>query len=102
MALIINQSLVNETIAEELIKLCAYGAITYENRQLGIEASCKNCKMCVRKGPQGVITWREETGPSVNKEDWKGIAVFAECRGDWTSSSNALSWSEKQKVWLKQ
>jgi electron transfer flavoprotein alpha subunit len=82
MALTINQALVNETIAEELVKLCPYGAITYENRQLCIEANCKNCKMCVRVGPQGVVTWKEETEPFVNKEDWKGIAVFAERRGE--------------------
>ena len=40
------------------------------------------CKMCVRKGPKGAVEYVEGPKlPTVNKDEWTGIAVFADCTG---------------------
>lgn len=76
----IHQEKVTPAIAEELIHLCPFSAISYENKELQISSACKMCRMCVRKGPAGVVEYvaDAETAPAVNKDDWKGIAVFAD------------------------
>ena len=78
MGLKINQSLVNDETGKALQGLCPFGAISYENGKLDINAACKSCKMCVRKGPQGVVTFEEDVVTTVNKDDYKGICVYAD------------------------
>lgn len=78
MGLKINQELVNEKVAEELVNLCPFGAIEYADGKLNINAACKTCKMCVNKGPKGVVTWQQEQIKGVNKEEYKGICVYAD------------------------
>ena len=34
--------------------------------------------MCVRKGPQGVVTFQEDEIVKVNKDEWNGICVYAD------------------------
>ena len=78
----INQQLINAETAEQLIKICPFSAITYENGKLAINSACKMCKMCVRKGPKGAVEYVEGPKlPTVNKDEWTGIAVFADCTG---------------------
>ena len=79
MGLKINQNLVNDETAKALVELCPFGAISYENGKLDINAACKSCKMCVRKGPQGVMSFEEEEAVTVNKDEYKGICVYADC-----------------------
>ena len=77
--LVINQKLVNENIAKELEQLCPFKAIEYDGKELSINASCKNCKLCVKRGPQGVVTYvEEEPLVKINKDEWVGISVFVE------------------------
>ena len=78
MGLKINQNLVNDETGKALQELCPFGAITYENGKLEINAGCKSCKMCVKKGPQGVVTFEEDEVATVNKDDYKGICVYAD------------------------
>lgn len=78
MGLKINHNLVNNDTANTLVALCPFKAITYENFKLEINAACKNCKMCVRQGPAGVITFEEDSVKQVNKEEYKGICVYAD------------------------
>ena len=82
MGLVIHQEKVNDATAEALVSLCPFGAIEYKDGVLSVSSGCKNCKMCVRRGPEGVITWEEEAEkPAVlDKSAWRGIAVFAEER----------------------
>ncbi len=81
MGLKINNSLVNSEIAEKLIKICPFSAFEYNGTSLSINAGCKGCKLCVKKGPQGVVTFEEEeVKKSVDKSKWKGIAVYAQCQ----------------------
>lgn len=74
--LVINQSLVSPLVAEAIIQMCPFGAISYQNGQLDISSACKLCKMCVRKGG-GVITY-EESARDIDKSLWKGVCVYAD------------------------
>lgn len=74
----INHDKITAENAEDLMKICPFSAITYENGRLEIGAGCKMCKMCVNKGPKGAIEFIKEEAPSVDKSLWKGITVFVE------------------------
>lgn len=78
MGLKINQSLVNDEVAKKLVDLCPFKAISYENGKLDINAGCKLCKMCVRNS-DGVVTFEEDEAKTINKDEYKGICVFADC-----------------------
>ncbi len=75
--LIINHNLVTEENAQNLVKLCPFGAISYDGGKLDISSACKMCKMCVKKG-NGVITYEEGIKAQVNKELWKGVCVYVD------------------------
>ncbi len=77
----INQNLVTSENAEALIKICPFGAIGYADGKLDISAACKMCKMCVRKGPKGVIEYVEDTPAGIDKSLWKGICVYVDHAG---------------------
>ena len=78
----INQNLVTPENAEALIKICPFGAISYADGKLDISAACKMCKMCVRKGPKGVIEYVEETAPEgIDKSLWRGVCVYVDHAG---------------------
>lgn len=78
MGLKINQNLVNNETGNALVALCPFKAITYENFKLEINAACKNCQMCVRQGPKGVVTYEEDQVETVNKDEYRGICVYAD------------------------
>lgn len=77
MGLVINQSLVNDEIAHKLVELCPFKAISYKDSKLDINAGCKLCKMCVRNS-NGVITFQEDETNVINKDEYKGICVYAD------------------------
>ena len=82
-ALSVNQHKVTPQTAKQLTSLCPFSAISYSDGLLEINSGCKMCKLCIKKGPAGVITMSEESvGTSFAKDTWRGIAVFAECRSD--------------------
>jgi electron transfer flavoprotein alpha subunit len=75
--IVINQKLV--TNPDELVKLCPFGAIEWDNQYLSINAACKMCQLCVRKGPKGVFTCeQEEPAAAIDKSKWRGIAVYVD------------------------
>ena len=74
--LVINQNLVSPLVAEAIIQICPFGAISFQNGALDISSACKLCKMCVRKGG-GVITYEEDV-KEIDKSLWKGICVYAD------------------------
>ena len=78
--LVINHNLITPEKAHNLIKLCPFNAITYNNNKLEISSACKMCKMCVRKG-EGTIDFVEEEIKAIDKSVWNGIAVYADCAG---------------------
>lgn len=75
MGLKVNQSLVNDENAKQLVDTCPFKAISYENGKLDINAACKLCKMCVRTS-NGVITYEEDEIKTVNKDEYKGVCVY--------------------------
>ena len=47
--LVINQNLITPDKAKELISVCPFGAISYEDGKLDISAACKMCKLCTKR-----------------------------------------------------
>ncbi len=74
--LVINQNLVGNI--EDMIKLCPFSAMENKNGELAINAACKMCKICVKKGPKGAVEYVEEEVAGVDKSLWKGIAVYVD------------------------
>jgi len=62
------------------MKLCPFGAMTLENGQLTINAACKMCRLCVKKGPAGAFEVVEMAAPAddFDASAWRGIAVYVE------------------------
>ncbi|MDF2537172.1 MAG: electron transfer flavoprotein subunit alpha [Herbinix sp.] len=74
--LVINQSLVGNI--DDMISLCPFGAMENKNGELNINSACKMCKICVKKGPKGAVEYVEEAVESIDKSEWKGIAVYVD------------------------
>ena len=75
--LIIHQEKVTDN--QELVKICPFGAMEEKDGKLTINAACKMCRLCVKKGPKGAVEYVDDTvKPSINKEEWKGIAVYVD------------------------
>ncbi len=68
--------------AQNLVSLCPFGALccTPEGR-LEITAGCKMCKLCIRKGPEGVFEYREDLLSDIDKQAWQGVAVYVDHAG---------------------
>ena len=75
--LVINQNKITKENAAELIKLCPFGAISYDGEKLDISSACKMCKMCVRKGG-GTVEYVEEVKATVDKSLWRGVCVYVD------------------------
>ena len=76
--LLIHQELINDETAEKLIKICPFNSIEYKDGVLDINAGCKMCRLCVKKGPNGVIEFVEEQAPQIDKNAYKGIVVYVD------------------------
>ena len=74
--LIIHQEKMDISEYQALIRLCPFSAIEEENGMLAINAACKMCGICVKKGPSGVFEIIEKEEAGVDKSQWIGIAVF--------------------------
>lgn len=74
--LVINQSLVGNI--DELISICPFNAMENKNGELAINAACKMCKICVKKGPKGAVEYVEDEVIAIDKSEWKGIAVYVD------------------------
>jgi len=62
----------------DVLKVCPFGAIQYENGVLSISAACKMCKLCVKNGPVGAFELVEQPLVQIDKDAWRGIAVYVE------------------------
>jgi len=63
---------------QEMISLCPFGAIEEKDGEIQINSGCKMCKLCVKKGPKGAFEFIEDHVASVDKSQWKGIAVYVD------------------------
>jgi electron transfer flavoprotein alpha subunit len=75
--LVVNQ---NKVVSiNDLIKICPFGALEESEGKLQINAACKMCKLCVKKGPKGAIEYVEdEDQVEIDKSKWNGIAVYVD------------------------
>ncbi|NFL95375.1 electron transfer flavoprotein subunit alpha [Clostridium botulinum] len=76
--LVVNQEKLTPSIIEELVKICPFGALGENSGKIEISAACKMCKLCVKKGPAGVMEFVEEEKSHIDKGLWKGIAVYVD------------------------
>lgn len=76
--LVVHQDKIDKEKGEALVKLCSFNAIEYVGGVLSINAACKMCQVCVKKGPTGCIEMviEEDKTPKVDKSAWKGVAVY--------------------------
>lgn len=74
--LIVNQDKIPSI--DELIKICPFGAIEKNGDKVEINAGCKMCKLCVKKGPIGAVEFIEEEIIEIDKNLWKGIAIYVD------------------------
>ncbi|MCC3864915.1 FAD-binding protein [Terrisporobacter petrolearius] len=66
------------TNIKEVLELCPFGALEELDGKIEINAACKMCKMCVKKGPEGVFEFEEDEIVAINKDEWRGISVYVE------------------------
>jgi len=77
--LVIHQEMVDEAVAAKLQAVCPFNAFDWGNGRLTVNAACKMCGLCVKKGPAGVVVLVEKSsGTTIDKSLWRGIAVFAD------------------------
>ena len=79
--LVVDKSKLNPNSGEAAVKLCPFGAISYNGENLEISSACKMCKLGAKKSG-GVIENKEdeEKKPAVDKSLWNGICVYADNR----------------------
>ncbi|MCU6761455.1 Electron transfer flavoprotein large subunit [uncultured Roseburia sp.] len=65
--------------AQELMKICPFGAMEEVNGKVEITAACRMCRLCVKKGPKGAVEYiDDEKEPQIDKSAWKGLAVYVD------------------------
>lgn len=74
--IVINQDEVTEM--KKVLDICPFGAIELNDGKLEIGAGCKMCKICVKTGPKGVFEFVEDEVIKIDKDKWKGIAVYVD------------------------
>ena len=76
----INQDKATDKAA--LAALCPFGAIEVKDDKLEINAGCRMCRMCIKKGGGAFELVEDEAKPAVDKAKWRGVAVVAEIDAD--------------------
>ena len=85
----INNDLMTKEIAEGLIDICPFNAFDYIDSYLSINAGCKMCKICIKKGPVGICELIESKKVLIDKSEYKGITVYIEQRNN---IAHRVSW----------
>lgn len=73
----VDKEKITPVIAEQLLAVCPFSAMTYENGNIEIGAGCKMCKLCIKK-MDGVIELVDDGIRSVDKSAWLGICVYVD------------------------
>ena len=76
-SLVVNKAKVTPEAAQALVKVCPFGAISYEGGNIDISSACKMCKLCVKKGG-GLVDFVEEEIVAVDKSKWNGVCVYVD------------------------
>jgi electron transfer flavoprotein alpha subunit len=87
MGIQIDDAILQSLSKEELLNaaaLCPFHAIDYNDGVLSVNAGCKMCMLCVKKGIKGLFIKEETQKPLSDACDlarWVGIAVYIEISG---------------------
>lgn len=73
--LIINQDRIIDK--EKFIKLCPFNALEIVNGEVCVSASCRMCRLCIKKSLNGEAEYVEEAA-TLDKSEWKGICVYVD------------------------
>lgn len=77
--LVIHEEKLNQEVIGKLVDICPFNAMEAKDGKVEITAGCKMCKLCVKKGPEGVVEFVEdESRPTVDKSKWNGIAIYVD------------------------
>ena len=74
----INHDKITPQVVKELEAVCPFNAFDYIDSYLSINAACKVCKLCVKKGPLGACEFIEEEQVTIDRTKYKGITVYIE------------------------
>ena len=74
--IIIHQNKINDI--EKVLEVCPFNALENIDGKITVNAACKMCSICVKKGPVGAFEIVETDRPYIDKSLWTGIAVFIE------------------------
>ncbi|MGI6084028.1 MAG: FAD-binding protein [Acetivibrionales bacterium] len=77
--LIVHHERIDSSNYEQLIKVCPFSAIEENDGIISINAACRMCGICTKKGISGAIEMVETEDKTIDKSLWKGIAVFIDC-----------------------
>lgn len=76
--LVINYDKLTRDNIKQLVDICPFNAIEDKGDKIDINAGCKLCKMCVKKGPKGLIEFVEGESNKIDKSLWKGVAIYVD------------------------
>lgn len=62
---------------KEVVEVCPFSALEYENDDLILNAACKMCNICVKRFPE-VFEYVEDTLPEIDKDAWRGVGVYVD------------------------
>ncbi len=75
--LVIHQEKINDPKA--LTEICPFEAMEEKDGKVSINAACKMCRLCVKKGPAGAVEYVEdEKKETIDKSQWQGITVYVD------------------------
>ena len=65
-------------LCKQCLDACPFAAIEISAGQLQFTEACKVCKICIKRCPNQAISLSDIQKASVNKDDYRGVLVFAE------------------------
>lgn len=74
--LVVHQEKISDL--QELLKICPFGAMEEKDGKIEINAACKMCQLCVKKGPKGAVEYVADEVKAIDKSQWQGIAVYVD------------------------
>lgn len=69
---------INCNLCRKCLDACPFNAIEVVDNQIQFTSACKVCKICIKQCPKGAITLAEVESKGVNKDEYKGVLVYAE------------------------
>ncbi|MCR1898313.1 electron transfer flavoprotein subunit alpha/FixB family protein [Irregularibacter muris] len=75
---IIQSEKINDPQGQEIIGICPFGAIEFNDGKLDINSACKMCKICTKQKPQYFKFVEDKKKKEIDKSLWNGVVVYVE------------------------